>query len=257
MSERLIYGIHAVTSHLKVYAQSINCLYCIKGKHNTQKLQSLLNSAKQKNIPTKLMSPAQFAQFLDSYGYANTVVHQGVAAISDAKIKLYQEADLLELLQQIKQTPFILVLDSIQDPHNMGACIRTADAAGVDFIIFPKDKSVGINAVVHKVSCGGTQNVRLIAVTNLVRALKVLQKQGIWLVGLASDAEASLYDLDLTIPVALIMGNEGSGLRFSTRKTCDYLAQLPMHGEVASLNISVAAGISMYELRRQRQSVSQ
>lgn len=252
MTAALIYGIHAITSQLKVYGQSINCLYFISGKHNTPKLKSLFNIAQQKNIQIKLLSAAELAQLLHLYGHIETVVHQGVVAVCSAEIKVYQEADLPHLLQKIKKAPFILVLDGIQDPHNMGACIRTADAAGVDFVIFPKDKSVGINAVVHKVACGATQTVCLVAVTNLVRALKVLQKQGVWLVGLADDVQRCLYDVDLTIATALIMGSEGGGLRYGTRKTCDYLAKIPMHGQVSSLNISVAAGVSMYELRRQR-----
>ena len=252
--KHLIYGIHAVNSHLQIYAENVSCFYCIKGKKITKNLQFLINRAKQKNIPIKTINTIQFSQILKSYGCNDKIIHQGVGIISDAKIKIYQESELLGLLKQVKENTFILVLDCIQDPHNMGACIRTSDAVGVDFIIFTKHKSVGINPVVHKISCGASQNIRLVEVTNLVRTLQTLKKQGIWLVGLSGDVQTSLYDIDLTMPTALIVGNEGNGLRLSTRKTCDYLAQLPMYGKIESLNISVAVGISMYELRRQRNS---
>ena len=252
--KHLIYGIHAVNSHLQIYAENVSCFYYIKGKKITKNLQFLINRAEKKNIPIKMINTIQFSQILKFYGCNNKLIHQGVGIISDAKIKIYQESELLELLKTIKQNAFILVLDHIQDPHNMGACIRTSDAVGVDFIIFTKNKSVGINPVVHKVSSGASQSVRLVEVTNLVRTLQALKKQGVWLVGLAGDVQKSLYDMDLTIPTALIVGNEGNGLRFSTRKTCDYLAHLPMYGKIESLNISVAVGISMYELRRQRNS---
>ena len=155
---------------------------------------------------------------------------------------------------QIKTTKLRVtrVLDGVQDPHNLGACLRSADAAGAHALIMPRDRAAGITPVVHKVASGAVQSVPIFAVTNLARSLRVLRDAGVWLFGASDDADAGLYDSDLTGPVALVLGSEGSGLRRLTREHCDHLIAIPMAGRVESLNVSVAAGVLLYEVRRQR-----
>ena len=149
----------------------------------------------------------------------------------------------------------ILILDGITDPHNLGACLRTADAAGVDFVIIPKDKSAAITPVVSKVACGAAESVLVVRVTNLARAISTLKEHGVWIYGAAGEAEHSIYDLDFTGSIGIVMGAEGSGLRRLTRELCDGLFSLPMQGEVSSLNVSVATGISLYEIARKNKHV--
>ncbi len=147
---------------------------------------------------------------------------------------------------------FILVLDSVQDPHNFGACIRSAHSAGVDFIVVPKDNSSPINATVKKVACGAAEHTKIVVVTNLARAIETLKKAGVWIIGLAGEADESLYAMNLKDSIALVAGAEGSGMRQRTKASCDFLAKLPMLGEVSSLNVSVATGVALYEGVRQR-----
>jgi len=162
------------------------------------------------------------------------------------------EKQLPELLAN-KKNLLLLILDGVQDPHNLGACLRSADAAGVDLVIAPKDRSVGLTPVVCKVACGGAESVPFVQVTNLARTLKWLQnEQGVWLIGTAGEAEVELYDADLKGNTAIVMGGEEKGLRRLTRETCDTLVKLPMAGNVESLNVSVAAGICLFEAVRQR-----
>nr|MBP8771300.1 23S rRNA (guanosine(2251)-2'-O)-methyltransferase RlmB [Thiopseudomonas sp.] len=148
--------------------------------------------------------------------------------------------------------PLLLVLDGVTDPHNLGACLRTADAAGVHAVIIPKDKSATLNSTVRKVACGAAEVVPLVAVTNLARALEKLRQKGLWVVGTAGDAEQTLYQQDMTGPLILVMGAEGTGMRRLTREHCDYLVHLPMQGSVSSLNVSVATGVCLFEAQRQR-----
>ena len=164
------------------------------------------------------------------------------------------ESDLEDLLAS-SDAPFFLVLDGVQDPHNLGACLRTADGAGVDAVIAPRNRAVGMTETVSRISCGAAENVPFIQVTNIVRTLKELQKNGVWTVGTADGAEASsLYDVDFKGPVALVMGAEGAGLRRLTQETCDLVVRIPMQGKVDCLNVSVATGVCLYEALRQRQS---
>ena len=162
------------------------------------------------------------------------------------------EPDLDALLDDLVGPPFLLILDEIQDPHNLGACLRTADAAGIQAVIAPRDNAVGLTPTVAKVASGAAETVPYVQVTNLARTLDSLKARGIWLVGLAGEAEADLYGIDLQGPIALVLGGEGRGLRRLTRERCDYLARLPMLGTVESLNVSVATGICLYEALRQR-----
>jgi 23S rRNA (guanosine2251-2'-O)-methyltransferase len=166
----------------------------------------------------------------------------------------YDEGFLLKLAEEKGRDAFFLMLDGVTDPHNLGACLRSADGAGVDAVIVPKDNSVGLTPVVTKVACGAAETVPLIMVTNLSRTLEKLQQQGAWVVGTAGEAEQYIYDMDLTGPMVLVMGAEGGGLRQLTRKQCDFLAKLPMAGEVSSLNVSVAAGVCLFEVVRQRRA---
>ena len=169
-----------------------------------------------------------------------------------ATVGVRDEADLFKVLENLTVPPFLLVLDNVQDPHNLGACLRVADGAGVQAVIVPKDRSVGLTDTVRAVACGAAEHVPLIQVVNLARTLDQLKENGVWMVGTADWAEQSIYQVDLTGPLALVMGSEGSGLRRLTAEKCDFLASLPMFGSVSSLNVSVATGICLYEAVRQR-----
>jgi 23S rRNA (guanosine2251-2'-O)-methyltransferase len=177
--------------------------------------------------------------------------HQGVIALCEEG-QTHDEAFLLESMEKQGNKALFLVLDGVTDPHNLGACLRSADGAGVHAVVVPKDNSVGLTPVVQKVACGAAESVPLVMVTNLTRTLEKLQQAGAWVVGAAGEAEQFIYDIDLTGPLVLVMGAEGKGIRQLTRKQCDYLAKLPMAGEVSSLNVSVATGVCLFEIVRQR-----
>ena len=159
---------------------------------------------------------------------------------------------LLQFVEQSEQPSLILVLDGVTDPHNLGACLRSADAAGVHAVVVPKDKSADLSPTVRKVACGAAEVVPFVRVTNLSRTLEALKERGVWLFGAAGEAEKSIYDNDLTGSMALVMGAEGAGLRRLTREHCDHLVKLPMAGSVSSLNVSVATGVCLFEAVRQR-----
>ncbi len=165
--------------------------------------------------------------------------------------QIYDEGHLPELLEN-NPAPLVLILDCIQDPHNLGACLRTADAAGVACVIMPKDKSAPISETVIRVSCGGAENVPLVRVTNLARTMEKLKELGIWLVGTADETDKSLYDIDLKGGIGIVMGAEGDGMRRLTGEHCDFLARIPMHGKTPCLNVSVATGVCLFEAVRQR-----
>ena len=177
--------------------------------------------------------------------------HQGVIAYCKSA-STYSEGDLKELLADLKEPAFLLILDGVQDPHNLGACFRSADAAGVHAIIAPKDRSVGLTASVSKVASGAAETVPFVQVTNLARTLEMLKEMGIWIYGAAGEAEQSLFKTDLKGSIALVLGSEGEGLRRLTRDTCDVLVKIPMHGSVSSLNVSAAAAVFLFEAVRQR-----
>jgi len=164
------------------------------------------------------------------------------------------ESDLQEILES-NRAPFFLVLDGVQDPHNLGACLRTADGAGVDAVIAPRNRAVGMTETVNRISCGASKSVPFIQVTNIVRTLKEMQKNGVWTVGTADGVDSSsLYDVDFKGSMALVMGAEGKGLRRLTMETCDFVVRIPMLGKVDCLNVSVATGVCLYEALRQRSS---
>ncbi len=244
MTEQYIYGVHAVAAMLANPHRTIKMLFINQDRLDAR-MQDLLNAAQQKNIPVERLSAQKMNQrFAD-------VVHQGVVA-SAGKLPEYIEADLEGLLASSKQPCLILILDGVTDPHNLGACLRSADAAGVDFVIIPKDKNASITPVVSKVACGAAESIPLVRVTNLARAMEVIKQQGVWIYGAAGEAEASVYNLDCKTSIAIVMGAEDKGMRHLTRQQCDGLFSLPMLGTVTSLNVSVATGICLYEVLRQR-----
>lgn len=241
------YGIHAV-SQLLQQPQFIAQLWLLENPN--PRLQALALQAEQAGIPLQWVNRAQLTQRVGA------VAHQGIVArYQPSPQKIYTEADLFPLLEQTIQ-PKLLVLDGLQDPHNLGACLRTADASGVTAVIIPKDRSVTMTAVVSKVACGAAETVPLITVTNLTRTLTELKQYPLWIIGTAGDAAQSLYATDLTLPLALVMGAEGKGLRRLTRETCDQVVSIPMQGTVSSLNIAVATGICLFEILRQQRYTS-
>ena len=242
----IVYGIHAVQSVLAHEPERVLEIWLDRSRQD-KRIQPVLALLQQHGLKAHYTDRKQLEQ------QAGTDRHQGVVARCRGAATR-NEAALDTLLAALDEPPFLLVLDGVQDPHNLGACLRTADASGVHAVIVPKDKAVGLTATVRKVASGAAETVPLIAVTNLARTLRDLQQRGIWVTGLAGEAEASLYDVDMKGPQALVMGAEGKGLRRLTRETCDQLVKIPMLGSVESLNVSVATGICLFEALRQRRT---
>ncbi|MBA4697124.1 MAG: 23S rRNA (guanosine(2251)-2'-O)-methyltransferase RlmB [Legionella sp.] len=241
-----VYGIHAVTALLKNVTREIKTLY-VNQQRADKRIQPLLDIAAARGLSLITLSMDQMNQRFPD------MTHQGIVACAK-RLPQYQEKDLNDLLANNERSnKLILVLDGITDPHNFGACLRTADAAGVDLVITPKDKSAPVTPVVAKVACGATETVPILRVTNLVRTLNSLKEAGIWIYGAALGTTHTLYDLDFTTSTALVMGSEGNGLRRLTRENCDALFTIPLEGQVESLNVSVATGVCLYEVIRQRQ----
>lgn len=240
-----IYGIHAVQTMLKSAPQRVRELHVQRGRQD-DRLQKIHKLAEQHGVALQWATVKQ----LDDRAQGR---HQGVMALCK-RGETYDEAFLLKLAEDRGQEAFFLMLDGVTDPHNLGACLRSADGAGVHAVIVPKDNSVGLTPVVTKVACGAAETVPLVMVTNLTRTLEKLQQQGAWVVGTAGEAEQYIYDLDLKGPIVLVMGAEGVGMRQLTRKQCDFLGKLPMAGEVSSLNVSVATGVCLFEVVRQRRA---
>ena len=240
----IIYGIYAVEAIIKRMPARILQCYVLAGEPN-KRLQPLLEQIKSSDIASQQCSRKQLDELC---GGGN---HQGIA-LKCTPADMWGESQLEALLVTL-ETPFLLVLDCVQDPHNLGACLRSADGAGIDAVIVPRDKAVGLTPTVRKVASGAAETVPLVQVTNLARTLKTLKAAGVWLHGLAEDAPTPIYQADLTGPLALVMGAEGSGLRRLTRDLCDHCFSIPMQGFVSSLNVSVAAGVCLYEAVRQRE----
>ena len=239
-------GIHSVRSALKFGAEGVGELWLERGRRD-RRLAELADIARAAGIPVKQTDRAALDQ-----GALGTN-HQGALAwVRGAAPRL--AGDLDSLLDQIAGPPLLLLLDEVQDPHNLGACLRTADAAGVHAVIAPKDNAVGLTPVVCKVASGAAQTVPYLQVTNLARTMDQLKERGIWLIGTAGEAAGDLYGTDLKGPIGLVMGSEGTGLRRLTRERCDLLVRLPMAGTVESLNVSVAAGVCLFEAVRQRRT---
>jgi len=243
MSEsRFIYGFHAITARLRRNPEGLQEIYIAGGRQDVR-AKDLLKQAELAGVRVITSDAAR----LD--GMAGSGRHQGVVAKVDARIR---EIKLDDVLDTLSEPALLLVLDGVQDPHNLGACLRVADAVGAQAVIAPKDKAVGLNATAIKVASGAADSVPFVTVTNLARALKEMQEAGVWLVGMDESGDKDIYDMDLTGPVALVMGAEGDGLRRLTKESCDYLVKIPMLGTVESLNVSVASGVCLYEARRQR-----
>ena len=238
-----IYGIHAVHTMLKSAPQRVKELYVQRGRLD-DRLQKIHKLAEQHGVALQWATVKQ----LDGKAEGR---HQGVMALCSPG-ETYDESFLLKLAEERGGDAFFLMLDGVTDPHNLGACLRAADGAGVQAVIVPKDNSVGLTPVVSKVACGAAETMPLVMVTNLTRTLEKLQQQGAWVVGTTGDAEQLIYDIDLKGPMVLVMGAEGAGMRQLTQKQCDFLVKLPMAGGVSSLNVSVATGICLYEVVRQR-----
>ncbi|ABP81283.1 TrmH family RNA methyltransferase group 3 [Streptococcus pneumoniae] len=238
-----IYGLHAVEALLRHHPKRVKQVWLAEGRGDPR-VQVLIELAAQARVSVGQCERREMDAWVEG-------VHQGVVAdVSPSQV--WGEAMLDELLDRAEGPPLLLVLDGVTDPHNLGACLRTADAAGALAVIVPKDKSATLNATVRKVACGAAEVIPLVAVTNLARTLEKLQQKGLWVVGTAGEAEQSLYAQDLTGPIVLVMGAEGRGMRRLTREHCDYLVRLPMAGSVSSLNVSVATGVCLFEALRQR-----
>jgi 23S rRNA (guanosine2251-2'-O)-methyltransferase len=243
MSNEFIYGIHAVKAVLEREPERFIEAFVLKGRQD-DRLMPILNDLQVCGVSIQQMT----RKTLDDKALGAN--HQGIIArVKPAK--QLNENDIDGILAQ-HESPLLLVLDGVTDPHNLGACLRNADAAGVAAIIVPKDRSAPMNATVSKVACGAAEVVPLIRVTNLARTMRTLQEQGIWFVGTAGEATHDIYQAKLTGPLAIVMGAEGDGMRRLTRETCDDLIKIPMAGSVSSLNVSVASGICLFEAVRQR-----
>ena len=245
MSEtRIIYGFHSVTSRLRQSPESVKELY-LDAAREDRRVQELVKAAESRGARVMRVDEKR----LD--GLTHQARHQGVAArIEVARLPVHID-DVLETLQE---PALLLILDGITDPHNLGACLRVADAMGVHAVIAPKDRAVGVTATVSKVASGAAETVPYIAVTNLARAMRELKEHGVWMVGADERAEQDLYAARLSGPLAWVLGAEGEGMRRLTREHCDELVRIPMLGSVESLNVSVSAGICLGETRRQRQA---
>ncbi|MGL1956536.1 MAG: 23S rRNA (guanosine(2251)-2'-O)-methyltransferase RlmB [Colwellia sp.] len=246
-NEELVFGIHAVNALILTAPERFIELWLLKGRDD-ERLMPIINLARKYGISTQMVQ----RKVLDDKSDGEQ--HQGIVArVKPGKI--FTENDLDDILVKAEQQnipPFLLILDGVTDPHNLGACLRNADAAGVQAIIVPKDNAARITATVRKVAVGAAESVPLVQVTNLSRTMKQLQKMGVWIVGTAGETDTCLYDVKLSGAMALVMGAEGKGMRRLTRENCDQLVKLPMAGNVSSLNVSVATGICLFEIVRQR-----
>ncbi|GGE92376.1 MULTISPECIES: 23S rRNA (guanosine(2251)-2'-O)-methyltransferase RlmB [Pseudoalteromonas] len=243
MSNELIFGFHSVEAILAKEPERFLEIYALKGRED-KRLNPIIDEARKFGISVQFMQ----RKALDNK--ADGEQHQGIIANVKAA-RMYNEKDLDEIIAR-EETPFLLVLDGITDPHNLGACLRSADAAGVHAIIVPKDKSAKLNGTARKVACGAAETVPLVQVTNLARTLREIKDAGVWVVGTAGETDTELFDANLTGPMAIVMGAEGDGMRRLTREHCDLLVKIPMAGTVSSLNVSVATGICLFEVLRQR-----
>lgn len=245
LSLETVFGIHAVEALLQRHPKRVKSLSCQQGRDD-KRVNQLIELARHAGITINTFPKEHF----DEHYPGN---HQGVALLCSPSHTLSKN-ELFEILDKIDRAPLLLVLDNITDPHNLGACLRTAETAGADAVIIPKHKAAGLTPTVRKVACGAAELIPLITVTNLAQTLKQLKERGIWIMGAAGEAKQSLYQSDLTLPLAIIMGGEGSGMRRLTREHCDFLVKIPMAGSINSLNVSVATGVCLFETLRQRQS---
>jgi 23S rRNA (guanosine2251-2'-O)-methyltransferase len=241
--KHVIYGINAVATLLRRSPERAEIVY-LQQDLGAKRLARLTEPLKRSGVSVRRVSASELEKL------TQTGKHQGVAALAAGSVRL-QEVEAKHLIQSLEQA-LILVFDGIQDPRNFGACLRTADAAGVDLVVTARNRTVSYTPVVSKVAAGAAEVQPVVEVANLVRFLDFLKDQGICLVGASAEESVTLYDVELTGPLAVVLGAEGQGLRRLTRECCDYLVRLPMSGIVESLNVSVATGICLYECLRQR-----
>ena len=240
-----IYGIHPVNEFFKTSPHRVlNIL--IQESIRSKLIENICETAKKHKLPIKVLKKGQLNKMVNSEN------HQGI--VIEIKEKSRDSTNQLEtiLKSNMDIQPIYLILDSIQDPHNLGACIRSAVAANVSAIIIPKNRAATVNETVKKVACGAAENLTIVTVVNLVRAIKKMKEAGVWVIGAAANTEKSIYDIDMTAAIAVIIGNEEKGIRLSIKKECDYVGSLPISDKVQSLNASVAAGIILFEAVRQR-----
>lgn len=244
-SDNLIFGLHAIQAALELPVSRVTAIYLDRSRQDAR-VDAIQQAAKRHAIKLTRVDRDQ----LDDMAIDGR--HQGAIA-ECTPIKELNEADLFRLLDQMEDvSPLLLILDGVQDPHNLGACLRTAEAAGAHAVIAPKDRASGLTATAMKVSSGSAERLPFVQVTNLARVLRELKDRGIWLVGTSGDSEQTLFDADLKGPLALILGAEGRGIRRLTREHCDQVVYIPMKGQAESLNVSVAAGVCLFESARQR-----
>ncbi|MDP2228272.1 MAG: 23S rRNA (guanosine(2251)-2'-O)-methyltransferase RlmB [Moraxellaceae bacterium] len=243
----VVFGLHSVQAYLDRHPEGVLEVFLLKSRDD-ERLNRLVQALRPLGLTLQWRDRAQLDELAgDSH-------HQGVVA-RVREVPPGDEHALEDFLDTLTAPPFLLLLDNITDPHNLGACLRSADAAGVQAVITPRDKSASITPVVRKVACGAADVLPFFQVTNLARCMDMLKERGIWLVGTALEEGAqSLYDASLKGPLAVVMGAEGSGMRRLTRESCDSLVYIPMAGSVESLNVSVATGVTLFEARRQRGS---
>jgi 23S rRNA (guanosine2251-2'-O)-methyltransferase len=241
---RRVAGLHAVESALRHHPERIVAAW-VDTARSDSRLTALIETLVQQGVRPQSANRSRLGTLAEGESHQGIVIELTVPADLG-------ENELRTALESLGPMPLILVLDHVQDPHNLGACLRTADAAGVQGVITTKDQAAGLSPVVAKVASGAAESVPLYRVTNLARSLEWLKAAGLWIVGAAGEAPKSIYETDLNLPMALVMGAEGKGMRRLTRESCDLLVKIPMAGTVESLNVSVATGVLLFEAVRQR-----
>ncbi len=241
---RRLAGFHAVSATLRREPDTIETLWLDRGRHDPR-MRKIASLAREAGVDIQRVERSE----LDRIG--NGLRHQGVVArLRDAPPR--SGGNLFAFLGALTKEPFLLVLDQVQDPHNLGACLRTAECAGVDAVILPRDGAAPVNDTVRRVAAGAAERMPVFTVTNLARTLAALKEEGVWITGTSDAGDDSLYAVDLTGPLAVVLGAEGSGIRRLTAEACDRVVRIPMAGAVSSLNVSVATGVALFEARRQR-----
>ena len=242
--KEILPGIHTVTAALRLQPERVLSIWLEQNK-SSKRINSLIEQCQQLGIAIQHVQRAKLDQLCEG------TQHQGIAASCSASESI-DEHEFVQQLSELSSPPLLLILDEVSDPHNLGACLRTADAAGVNAVILPQRNSAPLTPTVHKIASGATLRVPIVKTTNLARFIDAIKKAGIWVYGADGDADNTIYQSNLTHPSAIVMGAEGEGLRRLTAERCDQLFSLPMLGEVESLNVSVATGIFLYEAVRQR-----
>lgn len=242
--QHFIYGYHAVHAVLQMHPKIIVRLW-LQSNRKDERIQTIQQLAEQSNLSIQRVSTRELNQVLKN----SSSIHQGIIAQCQ-QLPSYNESDLMHLIKTRGEPLLLLILDGVQDPHNLGACLRTANAMGVNAVIAPKNRAVGLTPTVRKVACGAAEITPFIPVTNLARTLRQLKQENIWTVGLSAEADQTIAQLALKGDIALVMGAEGKGLRRLTHKECDFLAKIDMYGTVSSMNVSVATAMALYEFRR-------